>query len=80
MPAYKLIIDGKKVSTTETFPVLNPATEKVVAQAPKATVEQLNEAVAAARRAFPPGVPPRTRSARGWSTPLPIPWRPTVRS
>ena len=28
MPAYKLIIDGKKVSTTETFPVLNPATEK----------------------------------------------------
>ena len=53
MPAYKLIIDGKKVSTTETFPVLNPATEKVVAQAPKATVEQLNEAVAAARRAFP---------------------------
>ena len=65
MPAYNLIIDGKKVSTAETFPVLNPATEEVVAQAPKATVDHLNQAVAAARRAFPPGVPPRTPSARG---------------
>ncbi len=53
MPAYNLIIDGKKVSTAETFPVLNPATEQVVAQAPKATAEHLNQAVAAARRAFP---------------------------
>jgi acyl-CoA reductase-like NAD-dependent aldehyde dehydrogenase len=53
MPTYNLIIDGKKVSTAETFPVLNPATEEVVAQAPKATVDHLNQAVAAARRAFP---------------------------
>lgn len=53
MPAYNLIIDGKKVATAETFPVLNPATEQVVAQAPKATAEHLNQAVAAARRAFP---------------------------
>ena len=53
MPAYKLIIDGKKVSTAETFPVLNPATEEVAAQCPKATVEHLNQAVAAARQAFP---------------------------
>ncbi len=53
MPAYSLIIDGKKVATAETFPVLNPATEQVVAQAPKATAEHLNQAVAAARRAFP---------------------------
>ncbi len=53
MPAYNLIIDGKKVATAETFPVLNPATEEVVAQAPKATAEHLNQAVAAARRAFP---------------------------
>ncbi len=53
MPAYNLIIDGKKVTTAETFPVLNPATEQVVAQAPKATAEHLNQAVAAARRAFP---------------------------
>ncbi len=53
MSAYKLIIDGKKVSTSETFPVLNPATEQVAAQCPKATVEHVNLAVAAARRAFP---------------------------
>lgn len=53
MPAYNLIIDGKKVATAETFAVLNPATEQVVAQAPKATAEHLNQAVAAARRAFP---------------------------
>jgi acyl-CoA reductase-like NAD-dependent aldehyde dehydrogenase len=53
MPVYSLIIDGKKVTTAETFPVLNPATEQVVAQAPKATAEHLNQAVAAARRAFP---------------------------
>jgi len=53
MSDYNLIIDGKKVTTAETFPVLNPATEQVVAQAPKATAEHLNQAVAAARRAFP---------------------------
>jgi acyl-CoA reductase-like NAD-dependent aldehyde dehydrogenase len=53
MSAYNLIIDGKKVATTETFPVLNPATEEVAAQCPKATVEHVNLAVAAARRAFP---------------------------
>tara|TARA_R110001599_G_scaffold353859_1_gene600546 strand:+ start:47666 stop:49087 length:1422 start_codon:yes stop_codon:yes gene_type:complete len=53
MPEYNLIIDGKKVATTETFPVINPATEEVIAQCPKATEEHLNQAVAAARRAFP---------------------------
>lgn len=53
MPDYNLIIDGKKVATDETFPVINPATEEVVAQCPKATVEHVNQAVAAARRAFP---------------------------
>jgi acyl-CoA reductase-like NAD-dependent aldehyde dehydrogenase len=53
MTNYKLIIDGKKVSTGETFPVLNPATEEVIAQCPKATTEHVDQAVAAARRAFP---------------------------
>jgi acyl-CoA reductase-like NAD-dependent aldehyde dehydrogenase len=53
MSDYKLIIDGKKVSTAETFPVINPATEEVVAQCPKATPEHVDQAVAAARRAFP---------------------------
>ena len=53
MPDYNLIIDGKKVATAETFPVINPATEEVIAHCPKATVEHVDEAVAAARRAFP---------------------------
>lgn len=53
MPEYNLIIDGKKVTTAETFPVINPATEEVIAQCPKATVEHVDQAVAAARRAFP---------------------------
>jgi len=53
MTDYKMIIDGEKVSTDETFPVLNPATEEVIAQCPKASVEHVDQAVAAARRAFP---------------------------
>ncbi len=53
MSAYHLIIDGKAVGTEECFPVLNPATEQVFAQCPKATEEHLDQAVAAARRAFP---------------------------
>ena len=53
MSEYHLIIDGQKVAATDSFPVLNPATEEVVAQCPKASEEQLNQAVAAARRAFP---------------------------
>ena len=53
MTDYQMIIDGKKVSTQETFPVLNPATEQVIAQCPKGSAEHVDLAVAAARRAFP---------------------------
>ncbi|MFT5482766.1 MAG: acyl-CoA reductase-like NAD-dependent aldehyde dehydrogenase [Halieaceae bacterium] len=53
MSEYHLLIDGQKVAAGETFPVLNPATEKVIAECPKASVEDLNNAVSAARRAFP---------------------------
>ncbi len=53
MTDFSLIIDGKKVSTEDSFPVLNPATEEVIAQCPKASVEHVDQAVAAARRAFP---------------------------
>jgi acyl-CoA reductase-like NAD-dependent aldehyde dehydrogenase len=48
-----MIIDGKKVSADESFPVINPATEEVIAQCPRATAEHVDQAVAAARRAFP---------------------------
>lgn len=53
MSEFKLIIDGQPVDTVESFPVLNPATEQVVAQCPKANIDDLNNAVAAARKAFP---------------------------
>jgi acyl-CoA reductase-like NAD-dependent aldehyde dehydrogenase len=53
MTDFKIIIDGQQVSTPETFPVINPATEEVVAQCPQATAEHVDQAVAAARRAFP---------------------------
>lgn len=53
MRDYKLLIDGQLVSGSASFPVLNPATETVVAECPKADPELLDAAVAAAKRAFP---------------------------
>ncbi|EED36331.1 aldehyde dehydrogenase 1a3 [Luminiphilus syltensis NOR5-1B] len=53
MSDYKMLINGKAVAADETFPVLNPATEDVIAYAPKATQAHLDSAVAAARAAFP---------------------------
>ncbi|KAA0969493.1 aldehyde dehydrogenase family protein [Aureimonas fodinaquatilis] len=48
-------IDGQWVAaeTSETFPVVNPATEKTVAQLSMGTAEHVDRAVAAARKAFP---------------------------
>ncbi|WP_066556470.1 aldehyde dehydrogenase family protein [Croceicoccus bisphenolivorans] len=53
MDDFKLVIDGRLVEGGRRTPVLNPATEEPVAQCPRADVAQLNEAVAAAKRAFP---------------------------
>lgn len=53
MTEYSMLINGQAVSTSETFPVLNPATEEVIAYSPKATQQHLDDAVAAARAAFP---------------------------
>lgn len=49
----KMLIDGKMVSTEDTIDVINPATEKVFATVPKGTVDHINLAVAAAKKAFP---------------------------
>ena len=49
---YRLLIDGEWVSTTDSYPIVNPATEEVVARAPEATRQHAEAAVAAARRAF----------------------------
>ncbi len=57
---FRLTIDGHDEEAATSFPVVNPATEQVIAQAPDCSRAQLDAAVAAARRAF-----------RGWAaTPL----------
>lgn len=53
MTEFKLLINGRLVEGDSSMDVLNPATEKVVAQCPRASYDQLNQAVAAARWAFP---------------------------
>jgi aldehyde dehydrogenase (NAD+) len=50
---YTMTIDGQGVAGASTFPVINPANEQVIAQAPDCSREQLDLAVAAARKAFP---------------------------
>ncbi|BAM90137.1 putative aldehyde dehydrogenase family protein [Bradyrhizobium oligotrophicum S58] len=53
MSDYHLLIGGTLVPGDTTMPVLNPATEEVLAQCPRASKEQLDQAVAAAKAAFP---------------------------
>jgi len=50
---FTMTIDGAGVSSDATIDVINPATEDVVGQAPDLSRDQLDAAVAAARRAFP---------------------------
>ena len=52
MSDYGLIINGKKVFSSNTFSVLNPANEEVIAECPIASKGQLDEAVSAASIAF----------------------------
>ena len=63
MTDYNLLIDGKMVPGDLKMPVLNPATEEVVAQCPRASKEQLDKAVAAAKAAYPAWAATRSRSA-----------------
>ncbi|MEH6470341.1 MAG: aldehyde dehydrogenase family protein [Halopseudomonas sp.] len=50
---YNLIIDRQAIAgALGSFDVINPATEQPVAACPKASVEQLDQAVAAAQKAF----------------------------
>lgn len=53
MTHYRLLIGGKLVEGDSTMAVVNPATEEVLAQAPRASEAQLEQAVAAAKVAFP---------------------------
>jgi acyl-CoA reductase-like NAD-dependent aldehyde dehydrogenase len=51
---YTHTIDGRGATSLRSFGIVNPATGAVFAQCPDATRVQLDEAVAAARRAFGP--------------------------
>lgn len=53
MTEYAMTINGEKIFSEDTFEVLNPATGAAFAKCPKASVDQLNQAVAAARKALP---------------------------
>lgn len=53
MTEYKLLIGGKLVDGAAEMEVLNPATEEVLALAPRGSAAQMDEAVAAAKAAFP---------------------------
>ncbi len=50
---YALLINGRLVPGAAKFNVINPATEEVLAVCPKADRKQLDQAVAAAKAAFP---------------------------
>lgn len=56
MHEFQLLIDGKLIAGTRSFDVVNPATGEPFATCPAADEAQLNQAVAAAKRAF-----------RGWA-------------
>ena len=53
MDNLKLLINGDLVAGDGTTEVINPATGQLLALAPRASERQLDEAVAAAKRAFP---------------------------
>lgn len=48
---YEMLIDGEFVSSSKMLPVVNPATEEVVAEFPSCTIENVNRAVLAAEAA-----------------------------
>ena len=52
MTDYKNLIDGKMVANDEWLEVINPANEQVVGRVPACGKDELDQAVAAARRAF----------------------------
>jgi acyl-CoA reductase-like NAD-dependent aldehyde dehydrogenase len=60
----KVLIDGRWVEAAEgIYPIVDPATEEVAGHAPSCSVEQVNEAARAARKAFAEGPWPRLSGA-----------------
>jgi acyl-CoA reductase-like NAD-dependent aldehyde dehydrogenase len=53
MSEYRMLIYGRLVEGAGALEVINPATEEVIATCPRASLAQLDEAVAAAASAYP---------------------------
>lgn len=53
MSEFQLLINGRLTPGDLEMPVINPATEEVLATCLRASKRQLDEAVAAAKAAFP---------------------------
>jgi aldehyde dehydrogenase (NAD+) len=53
MTDFTMTIDGKAVSASETFDVVNPATGEAFARAPDCSKQQMEAAIASARAALP---------------------------
>jgi ABC-type glutathione transport system ATPase component len=53
MSDFRLLINGKLVEGVGTLDVINPATARILTAAPRADQAQLDQAVAAAKTAFP---------------------------
>ena len=53
MEQFKMLINGQMVAGDTTMPVINPATEESITDCPRASRGQLDQAVAAAKAAFP---------------------------
>jgi hypothetical protein len=62
MERFSLLIDGEMVAGDQTMKVINPATEEAFADCPRASVDQLNQAVAAAKAAFPAQFSPMSKT------------------
>jgi acyl-CoA reductase-like NAD-dependent aldehyde dehydrogenase len=65
MSDFRLLINGKLVEGARTLNVINPATGRILTAAPRADQAQLDQAVAAAKTAFPAwsATPLRQRAA-----------------
>ena len=48
-----MLINGQRITTGRTFQVINPATEEVIAEAPEVDATCVDQALVAARDAFP---------------------------
>ena len=76
------LIDGKWITSSKTFPVLDPATGEKLADVPDLNADDARRAIDAAHKAFPPGLPkpakdrPQSCAAgTNCSSPKPNPWR-----